>query len=251
MVKTIAEIESKPRVQSAARAVQLLQRVALADANGVSASVIAEELNMPRQVVYHLAHTLVGMNILRKVGRGSYLLAIGAAVIADGFRRQLGAGDLVTSYAERASLATGETAYVVGWVDDEIVVMGTARGTGIIQAAEVPRGTAGDAHARASGKLLLAMADRDEAERYLKNHNLRKRTHNTITGERAIWAELARTKDALFGEEREEYEEGLSCLAVPIGNAPSRLVLGISAPTERMERNKERFLEALRLVALS
>lgn len=240
---------SKPRVQSAARAIQLLQLVARADTSGVSATEISENLGMPRQVVYHLAHTLVGMNMLRKVGRGSYLLGIGTSVIADGFRRQIGTGEFVASYAERAAEATGETAYVVGWVEDEIVVLGTARGKGIIQAAEVPRGTAGDAHARASGKLLLAMADDDEVKRYLANHVLRKRTPNTITGRRALAMELAAIRENWFGTEREEYEVGLSCLAVPIGPIPSRMVLGISAPAERMTRNLALHLDALRKVA--
>lgn len=239
----------KPRVQSAARAFQLLQLVARADANGVSATEISETLGMPRQVVYHLAHTLVDMNMLRKVGRGSYLLGIGVSVIADGFRRQIGTGDIVATYAERAAEATGETAYVVGWVEDEIVVLGTARGKGIIQAAEVPRGTAGDAHARASGKLLLAMASDDEVKRYLANHVLRKRTPNTITGKRALAIELAAIRETWFGTEQEEYEAGLSCLAVPIGPVPSRMVLGISAPAERMARNLPSYLDILRQVA--
>lgn len=250
VLKKVPETQSKPRVQSAARAVQMLQLVARADANGISAMEISETLGMPRQVVYHLAHTLVGMNMLRKVGRGSYLLGIGVSVIADGFRRQIGTGELVASYAERAAEATGETAYVVGWVEDEIVVLGTARGKGIIQAAEVPRGTAGDAHARASGKLLLAMAGEDEVKRYLAGHVLRKRTPNTIMGQRALAKELATIRQNWFGMEREEYEVGLSCLAVPIGTWPSRMVLGISAPSEKMVQNQAFYLEALRQVAL-
>ena len=91
------EEKAKPRVQSAARVVEILQLVARADSGGISATSISERLKMPRQVVYHLAHTLVGMNMLRKVGRGSYLLGLGAAIVADGFRRQIGTGDFVAA----------------------------------------------------------------------------------------------------------------------------------------------------------
>lgn len=236
----------KPRVQSAARVVEILQLVSRADSGGISATVISDRLKMPRQVVYHLAHTLVSMNMLRKVGRGSYLLGLGAAIVADGFRRQIGTSDFVNSYAEQAAKATGETAYVVGWIEDEIVVLGTARGGGIIQAAEVPRGTAGDAHARASGKLLLAMADDDDVERYLKDHSFKKRTPNTITSRNAFAQELDRIRKDWVAVEREEYEIGLSCLAVPLGTAPSMMALGISAPRERLEANFDAYLEKLK-----
>ena len=141
---------------------------------------------------------------------------------------------------------TGETAYVVGWIEDEIVVLGTARGSGIIQAAEVPRGTAGDAHARASGKLLLAMASDEDVERYLKDHSFRKRTPNTITTRAAFSQELNRIRDDWFAVEREEYELGLSCLAVPIGSVPSMMALGISCPRDRLEQNFDTYLSKLK-----
>jgi IclR family acetate operon transcriptional repressor len=242
--------ESKPRVQSAARVVEILQLVARANSNGISAATISERLKIPRQVVYHLAHTLISVNMLRKIGRGSYGLGLGAAVIAEGFRRQIGTTDFVATYAERAAEATGETAYVVGWVEDEIVVLGTARGKGIIQAVEVPRGTAGDAHARASGKLMLAMASDSEVERYFKQHSLRRRTPNTITTRKAFGNELERIRDSWFATEHGEYEVGLSCLAVPIGPVPSTMVLGISAPSERLDKNLKKYLSTLRGIAV-
>src|SRR4051794_35034797 len=194
----IADDRLKPRVQSAARVVEILQLVARADASGVSAKAISERLSLPRQVVYHLAHTLVSMNVLRKIGRGSYILGLGAAVIAEGFRRQIGTSDFVAAFAQRAAEATGETAYLVGWVEGEIVVLGTARGRGAIRAAKVPEETAGDAHARASGKLMLAMASEEEAERYLKQHNFRRRTPKTITSRKALAKELEKIRANWF-----------------------------------------------------
>jgi DNA-binding IclR family transcriptional regulator len=166
-----------------------------------------------------------------------------------GFRRQITSSDMANEYAARAAAATGETAYVVGWIDDEIIVLGTARGSGAIQAAEIPQGTAGDAHARASGKLLLAMASADVRSHYLKNHPLTRRTANTLTQGRKLEAELRSISQTWVSREREEYELGLSCLAVPLGNAPSMLVLGISAPVARMEANSERYIQQLRTIA--
>ncbi|MFM7009385.1 MAG: IclR family transcriptional regulator [Betaproteobacteria bacterium] len=241
--------EKKPRVQSAARAVELLQTVARAESSGIAAGAISAQLGVPRQVVYHLAHTLIEMNMLRKVGRGSYILGPGIGTIAQGFRRQVGSSDMALEFATKAAALTGETAYVVGWLEDEIIVLGTAKGSGAIQAAEVPQGTAGDAHARASGKLLLAMANEQDKTRYLEAHTFTRRTKNTIASRSALERELSKVRENWFACEREEYELGLSCMAVPLGNVPSMLVLGISAPTFRFDENWQKYLEILREVA--
>jgi len=223
----------KPRVQSAARTVDILQVVARADSKGISAKEISVELGLPRQVVYHLIHTLVHCDMLRKTGGNNYVLGLGVASLTHSFQRQMKTADTLGVYAEQAAVATGETAYVVGWVDDDIVVLSSASGRAMIQAAEVPPGTAGDAHARASGKLLLAMATSTELEAYLGSHSLTPRTPNTITSRAQLDAELARVREQRYSVERDEYAIGLSCMAVPIGSTPSRLALGISAPSER------------------
>ena len=242
--------ETKPRVQSAARAVDVLLAVARAESSGISASTISAQLNVPRQVIYHIAHTLTEMNMLRKIGRGSYILGLAVGPIVQGFRRQMGSSDMVSTFADRAAALTGETAYVVGWLDDEIVVLGTARGAGIIQAAEVPQGTAGDAHARASGKLLLAMANDREVDRYLASNPLKRRTLNTLTTRKALDAEFSKIREHWYATEHEEYELGLSCMAVPLGKVPSMFALGISAPTARLDAKLDIQLALLKKLAV-
>ena len=242
--------EIKPRVQSAARTVDVLLAVARAESSGISASAISAQLNVPRQVVYHLAHTLTEMNMLRKVGRGSYILGLAVGSIVQGFHRQIGTSDMISTFADRAAALTGETAYVVGWLEDEIIVLGTARGAGMIQAVEVPKGTAGDAHARASGKLLLAMANDREVDRYLASHPLNRRTPNTLVTREALDAELSKIRQHLYATEHEEYEIGLSCMAVPLGTVPSMFALGISAPTARLDTKLKEQLALLQALAV-
>lgn len=231
----------KPRIQTAVRTIDLLQAVARASSNGISAKELSDQLGLPRQVVYHLIHTLVSTNMLRQVGGKRYVLGLSVANIAHGYKRQSSAPDYLTRYAERAAAQTGETAYVVGWIETEIVVLATARGNSAIHAAEPSPGTAGDAHARASGKLLLAMSTDDEALAYLARSPLTARTDKTLTNSVAVANELERIRRNWVAIEREEYAAGLACMAVPIGRPPTRLALGISAPVERFERNLESY----------
>ena len=241
--------KKKPRIQSAVRTVEVLQTVARASSAGISARDLSVELGLPRQVIYHLIHTLLSVNMLRQVSGKNYVLGLGAANLAHGYRRQTSAPDYLARYAERAAAETGETAYVVGWVDDEIVVLATARSASAIHAAEPSTGTTGNAHARASGKLLLAMSTDDEVQAYLSRAPLIARTKNTLTDVEAIAGELERIRQNWIAVEREEYAEGLACMAVPIGRPPALLALGISAPTDRFEQNFDLYAEKLQEIA--
>ena len=49
--------------------------------------------------------------------------------------------------------------------------------------------------------------------------------------------------------EIEEYEAGLSCIAVPVGQVPSLHALGISAPTARFLQNHEAYRKQLQVIA--
>lgn len=239
----------KPRVQTAARTVAILQAVSRAGGDGISAKALSEQLRLPRQVVYHLVHTLVQVKMLRRA-RGTHLvLGIGVAPLAHGFHMQMSASGFLTRCAKAAANETGETAYVSGWLDGEIVVLATARGSAPIQAAEVPQGTTGFAHARASGKLLLAMCSTGELDAYLEAHELASRTPGTIVSGAALRTELEEIRARNVSYDREEFALGLSCMAVPLGPAPSQLVLGVSAPTQRFRDNHDRYLAALTSVA--
>lgn len=230
--------ENRPRVQTAAKTIKVLTEVALASPNGISAKTISENTGLPRQVVYHLVHTLVTIGVLRKANGSSYVLGLGVGPIAEGFRLQLGSGELLARYAQMAANATGETSYVVGWVGNAIVVMSSARGRSAIAAAEIPQGTTGDAHARASGKLLLSHVDSGVLSDYLARHPLVGRTAHTITSKDAFVQALARIKDEGVSYDMEEYTEGLACMAVPLGSRRAvRMALGISAPVDRFNAN--------------
>jgi DNA-binding IclR family transcriptional regulator len=248
-VEAIENRPDKPRIQTTARTVDILQYIARQSAAGVSAKQISDALSIPRQVVYHQIHTLVEIDMLRKIGGSSYALGFGVAALAEGFRRQLVAPSMMTEFAEQATQATGETAYVVGWIGGEIIVIATAKGTATVHAAEIAHGTARDAHARASGKMLLAMIPLSEVDLYFSTHQLRKRTENTVTDLNVLKHQLSEIRECGFAVEKQEYAEGLSCISVPLGKMPSQMVLGLSAPSDRFDLNVKTYIEQLKAIA--
>jgi DNA-binding IclR family transcriptional regulator len=250
--KSITEVvekdEPKPRVQSALRTVSILLAIA-ESSTGLKVKDIMDKLGLSRQVTYHLIHTLHGTGIIRKNSNNRYALGLAAASIAEGFGRQLAPPEHLAPKVRAIVEATGETAYAGGWIDGEIVAIATARGQSPVGATQVPHGYSGFAHARASGKLLLALADPAVRDAYLAKHSLVPRTENTITDREELMKEFDRIRGLGYALDNEEFHLGLRCAAVPVEGLGGRFVLGISVPSERFQANFERYMAVLFEVA--
>lgn len=236
--------DPKPRVQSALRAISILLAVS-ESYNGLKVKDITDKLGLSRQVTYHLIHTLHATGIIRKNESNRYVLGLAAVAVAEGFHRQLAPPEHLARRVRAVVAATQETAYAGGWVDGEIVVLATAQGQSPVGAAQIPQGYSGHAHARAAGKLLLALADSALSETYIDNHPRVARTANTITDREELLREFQRIRERGYSFDKEEFHEGICCLAVPVEALGGRFVLGISVPSGRFEPNLPHYLEVL------
>lgn len=237
--------EPKPRVQSALRAVSILLAVSESP-NGLKVKDITDKLGLSRQVTYHLIHTLHGTGIIRKNENNRYVLGLAAVAIAEGFQRQLAPPEHLARRVRSIVAATEEAAYASGWVDGEIVALFTARGQSPVGAAQIPQGYSGHAHARAAGKLLLAMMEPSQCEAYLDAHPRESRTSKTIIDREELLNEFQRIRERGYSTDDEEFHEGIRCLAVPIEGLGGRYVLGISVPCARFEQNFNHYLSVLK-----
>jgi IclR family acetate operon transcriptional repressor len=236
--------EPKVRVQSAFRAISILLAVSESP-NGLKIKEIAERLGLSRQVTYHLFHTLLATGIIRKNENNRYVLGLAAVSIAEGFHRQLAPPELLARKVRSIVAATNETAYASGWVGGEIVALATEQGQSPVGAARVPQGFSGYAHARATGKLLLALADPSITEAYLNSHPMEPRTDHTITTREELTRELERIRMRKYAIDNEEFHEGIRCLAVPVEGLGGRFALGISVPSGRFQINFDKYLDVL------
>lgn len=238
-----------PRVQSVDRAMRILFAVARSK-DGLKAAEVVTATNLPRQVCYHILHTLVTTGVLTRSGTSKYVLGLRVAALVEGFRRHLAPPEYLAPLARRAAEETGETAYASGWWDGEIVTLVTARGTNSVQAMELAHGTYSDAHARASGKLLLAFSDETVRTEYLSSHKLNRRTKTTITTLPALYEEFEKIRELDYSTDMEEFSSGLCCVAVGIGGgSKSSFALTLSAPSERFEQNFASYLAVMRRIA--
>jgi IclR family KDG regulon transcriptional repressor len=90
-------------------------------------------------------------------------------------------------------------------------------------------------YSTAIGKVLLAYMPPDEARDVLSKVEFRKSTQKTLGSAEAVLSILPRVRHQGFGEDNEEQEDGLLCIAVPVFDRFGRVIAGlsISFPTMR------------------
>lgn len=240
--------ENRPRIQSIGRGFDVLFVIARSH-EGLHAKEVVRESGIDRQTVYHILQSLTAVGVVTKTAASRYVLGLKIADLVECFPRHLAPAERLGPLVRKLSQETGETAYAVGWVSGEIVALSTARGTKPVSAGEIPQGYASHAHARASGKLLLALAEPWLSAAYLGSHELSRLTANTITNRTRLQKEFDRIRAERVSIEREEFALGLCCIAVPVGEHGSSYALAISVPAERFEPNLDRYLDVVRRVA--
>lgn len=107
-----------------------------------------------------------------------------------------------------------------------------------------------EAHALALGKALLAQRS-DAATAYVQNYGLTQFTHRTIVRRQDLADELEMVWRVGYAIDREEFAEGIWCIAVPIYDAGGEVAasLGISLARGQIGESSRAVLNALYRVA--
>jgi IclR family acetate operon transcriptional repressor len=223
---------AKPQVQSVVRALTILRHVATSR-EGLTTREISEATGLNRQTAYHLVNTLISEGFLTP-GRGRrHRLGMGVGTLVEQFRRQLDPPEQLMPHVRSISAETGETAFLAGWREGEIVVLGSTSGDHPVSVTPVSLGTFGSAHARASGKVLLAFAAPEAREEYLRRRPSVRFTPNTLVEQAELDRAFDRVRAEGYAVDREEFVIGVSCIAAPLDAGASPYALAMSAPTDR------------------
>lgn len=179
-------------------------------------SEIAAALELPLPTVHRLCATLVRQGFLAR-DSGSRRFRLGPEIIrlAGPTLAALGSLEHARSVLRGLAEATGESANLGTLVGSEVVYLDCAPGGGMLG----PRAAVGQrvpAHCTALGKSLLARLEPAVARRQLGGQPYQRRTPATLT----TWAELAaalhQVRESGVAVSREEYEQGLLAVAVPL-----------------------------------
>lgn len=240
----MAPSSPKTTIQSVERAVRLLLLVATSE-EPVTATRAAERFELSLPTTYHLLSTLVSEGMLSKESGRRYRLGPKAAVLADAVARDQGAPEEYLHHLRKLAEATEETVYLSAWRGGEICVLATIEGEHAVRVAGIETGVTGFEHARASGKLLMALA-RPELRDPLLSGRLAKRTSNTITTREGLAKEFETIRRERVAFDREEFSLGVTCISAPISEEGVAVAAcTISVPTERFRKHEDALRQAL------
>jgi IclR family acetate operon transcriptional repressor len=224
-------------IQSVDRAITLLE--VIADAGGeATLTEIAARAELNISTSHHLLSTLVRRGYVAKVpGRRSY--ALGGRILELGYAclRQIDLPRRAEPFIARLSEATGEAVHLVTLKGETMVTLArrearTMSGPGTMIRPD-------GAHAKASGKAILAWLPEHEAKRVTTAQGMIKFTPNTITEWPALNEDLRFVRRNSYSMDREEYQSGYICFGAAVRDYQGAVIASISASTPLVRATEE------------
>jgi IclR family acetate operon transcriptional repressor len=233
-------------IRSVQRAARLLQEIGNAS-RPPSAAELARSTALNVSTCHHLLNTLEEEALVVRGADGRYALGPQLLFLADRLTATMPVFAELVTILEELNARTRETAYLVAWHGDHISVLAARLGLEPIVVGDLRLGYREHAHAKASGKAILAFAPSAAVDRYLHRHPLVALTPRTVASRRALERQFARIRAEGFAEEVEEYATGVACLAAPVLTAGGLVIgaLALSVPVDRFAAQHAQLVEAV------
>jgi len=232
------------------KALTVLEKVAFAN-GGISLADLVKELDMPKTTIYRLIETLKHCDYIHlDANTERYYVGWKTVQIGVSGLNNIEVVDIAAPYLTKLAEKTGETAFLAGYYNGEIVYLYKKEGTQSIRTT-AQLGMRRPVHCTAVGKAILSTFTWEEVEKILEEKGMKKYTENTITDAHKLRKELLEIKRNGYAIDREEIEIGLTCYAVPIFNFTGNMAgsIGLGGPTTRMRENQNDFTSQLKEAA--
>lgn len=207
------------------RAVQVLEHLA-SIRSPRTLSDLSRDLGLQKSTLHGLLGTLEEVGWLEKDGpRGGYRLGAGLLSLS---RKGVGVKELreaARPFMQKLAESLGETVLLGTREGDRVVVQEVAEGRGEMRIASRP-GVTLPLLAAATGKIVLAGMDPEEARAYLESMELPAFTERSASDAQMLWKEVEKARELGFGVDDEEYLRGVRAVAVEIawGQHPPALL---------------------------
>ena len=115
-------------IRSVEKALAVLRYVSEAP-DGARGSDVAAACNLPAATAHHLLDTLRTSGFLSKDSHRRYRMGPEVGALAEAFMRQTHLPESLMTALRDLAEHTGETAYVSGWMHDDVMVLATVEGS--------------------------------------------------------------------------------------------------------------------------
>ena len=230
-------------IQTVSRALDLLEQFQEGTAE-LGITDLSNRLNLQKNNVFRLVATLKAKNYIEiNNSTGKYRLGVKTRALGQVATRLIDFSNQARPFLIELKqmcheacyfsvIKDGYTYYLAG-VESDLPVRVTLR-----------VGSSRPLHCTAAGKLLLAARSWPEVQRMLGRNSLERFTPRTILSPEVLRRELEAVRTDGVALDREECEEGATCIAAPVRNARGETVaaMSISGPTLRMHPERIREL---------
>lgn len=231
-------------VKSAHRVVQILEAVSSSTA-GLKHSEIADLLSIPKGSLSLLLSDLVAQDYLTEdEERRRYMLGPQVLVIAKRYLAGLDLVQLGRPILKKLVSESGESVEIALRRGNDILMISREDCSRPLQSV-IQIGDRAPLYATAAGKAILAFLPEPDIAEYLSAAQLRSFTRKTIIHPRPLRKELEAIRAGAVAYSREEWNEGIIAMGLPIFDADGRVHASIVVPipTIRFSPKKEKRVE--------
>lgn len=233
------DIRQPESVAAVLKVFALLQ--ALSENNETGISELSVRLAMPKATVYRFLQTMMTLGYVRQEKDSErYGLTMRMFELGTKALQYPDLVELSKNHMQLMADTTGETVHLGTLIDSEIIYIHKVDSRHMLGMYSRV-GRRAPLHCTAIGKVLMAWEDPERRERVLKGAEFKRYREKTIVDPQAFADELERVREQGYGEDREEFDDHIRCLGVPIFDRINRPIAGlsISFPTFRYDESKE------------
>lgn len=244
-------------LKSVEKALQILGSFSI-DAPELTASEIAERVNLPKVSVYRFLKVLMRNGFIaqnretRRYRLGIKVFELGSLVL-----RNMELRKAAFPLIEDLSKKSGETVHL-GILDEQQVVSIEGIESGHSLRISLPIGKRVYLHSTGIGKAILAFLKDEEIENIVREKGLPGFTKTTITNKERLKKEIELIRKMGYAVDNEENEQGIRCVAAPILDNAGNVIasISISGPTiritdDRMDQFSKLVMETGRKICIA
>ncbi|AKJ28862.1 transcriptional regulator [Caldimonas brevitalea] len=221
---------------------------ALTEQEEVGISELSVRMAMPKATIYRFLQTMKSLGYVRQAADSErYSLTMKLFELGTRAPRYPDLVELAKPEMERLSALTAETIHLGMLIESEIIYVHKVDSRHMLGMYS-RIGRRAPLHCTAIGKVLMAWEDPGRREALLANVQFKKYRDNTITSREAFDVELDRTRVQGYGEDREEFDDHIRCLGVPVFDRHGKAVAGLSISFPTFRYHEERKAEMVQLL---
>ena len=213
----------------------------LGERGEVGLSDLSVRVAMPKSTVHRFMQTMVALGYVRqKPGGERYALAMKVFELGAKALMLPELVDLARNPMQLMAEQTLEAVHLGTLIDSEIIYVHKVDSRHMLGMYS-KIGRRAPLHCTAIGKVLMAWEHPERRALILQGAEFKRFRDKTIVEPEAFAQELAKVKAQGFGEDREEFDDHIRCVGVPVFDRLNRPIAGmsISFPTFRYDQAKE------------